>query len=192
MPIPRLAAGTRVISRPLSLTRPESNAITFSSAVLPEPLGPSSVSSSPGRTWSASPCGTGTGPYDLPMPSSSSPAPAAATSAAAERSSVRCPCCRSPTTTRHWSSTALPYCRRVRHGRKHGRVDVFGAILMQPGIGERLRVLRLAFRVGEHGEQLHAPIGVLRAFRDHERALLQRALGPFDADRRLLLLQVGH
>ena len=66
MPMSRCAGRIDATFRPPSTTLPPSSAsnpaTTFSSVVLPEPLGPSRVSNSPGRTARSSPCSTSTGP----------------------------------------------------------------------------------------------------------------------------------
>ena len=73
MPISRRAGGSRVMSVPSTLTVPASGfskpATTFSSVVLPEPLGPRIVSSSPEAMSSDTPSSATTSPKRLTRPS---------------------------------------------------------------------------------------------------------------------------
>src|SRR4029450_6137296 len=80
MPISRRAGGKAVISSPPTFTDPPSGvskpATTFSNVVLPEPLGPRIVRSSPCATCSETPFSATTSPKRLPTPSiRSSPDP---------------------------------------------------------------------------------------------------------------------
>src|SRR5215471_18394154 len=72
MPMSRLAGGTAVMSRPSTRTRPASGfskpATTFKSVVLPEPLGPRIVSSSPGAMSRETPSSARTSPKRLLTP----------------------------------------------------------------------------------------------------------------------------
>ncbi len=73
MPMSRLAGGRAVISSPPTFTDPPSGvskpATTFSSVVLPEPLGPRIVRSSPCATCSETRSSATTSPKRLPTPS---------------------------------------------------------------------------------------------------------------------------
>ena len=69
MPMSRFAGGIVVMSAPSTLTEPPSGvskpATTFSSVVLPEPLGPRMVSSSPEAMASETPSSATTSPKRL-------------------------------------------------------------------------------------------------------------------------------
>src|SRR5262247_1237543 len=73
MPMSRLAGGRAVISSPPTFTDPPSGAskpaTTFSNVVLPEPLGPRMVRSSPCATCSETRSSATTSPKRLPTPS---------------------------------------------------------------------------------------------------------------------------
>ena len=73
MPMSRFAGGMAVMSTPSTVTDPASGvskpATTLSSVVLPEPLGPRMVSSSPEATSSETPSSATTSPKRLTRPS---------------------------------------------------------------------------------------------------------------------------
>src|SRR5688572_16720593 len=73
MPMSRRAGGRAVISTPSIFTDPASGfskpATTFSSVVLPEPLGPRMVKSSPRATCNDTPSSAATSPNRLAAPS---------------------------------------------------------------------------------------------------------------------------
>src|SRR5688572_2376856 len=196
MPISRLAGGKEVISSPPTITDPPSGvskpATTFSNVVLPEPLGPRIVRSSPCATCSETRSSATTSPKRLPTPS-------------IRRSAD--PLLLTRGRSRFLQHPGVPQLGGLgavlgiplvtdpelfveilrRQVRLHLGVDEVQRFEVEAGIAELGGVDRLLLRDRELGQHLVGPVRALRTARDGEAALLQGALVPLDLDRRALL-----
>src|SRR6266850_1803290 len=193
MPMSRLAGGSSVMSSPSTRTRPPSGrsnpATTLSSVVLPEPLGPRMVKSSPGAMSSDTPSSATTSPKRRVSPSTlSAPDFAANASGLLQHPGV-------PQLLRLVAVLGVP--RIVdpellveilrRQIGLHLGIDEIQRFEVEAGVAELGGVHRLLLRHRHLGQHLLGPVAVLGALGDDETALLQRALAPFDLDRRALL-----
>src|SRR5258708_9252182 len=198
MPMSRLAGGRSVMSSPSTRTRRASGrskpATTLRSVVLPEPLGPRMVKSSPGAMSSDRPSSATTSPKRRVSPSTlSSPALAAPILAANASRLLQHPGV--PQFLRLVAVLGVP--RIVdpellveilrRQIGLHLGIDEIQRFEVEAGIAELGGVDRLLLRHRHLGQHLLGPVEVLGALGDDEAALLQRALAPFDLDRRALL-----
>src|SRR5580698_785482 len=196
MPMSRFAGGMAVMSTPSTFTVPAAAvskpATTLSKVVLPEPLGPRIVSNSPEAMSSETPSSATTSPKRLTSPS---------TRRAAERDANSLCLLQLPGVPQLQRLVAVLGVPGVvdpellvdvlrRQERLHLGVDVVQRFEVEARIAELAGIDRLRLRDRHLGQHLLAPVGVLGATRDDEAALLQRALGPFDGDRRTLLDQV--
>src|ERR1044072_3275227 len=196
MPISRRAGGRAVISSPPTFTDPPSGvskpATTFSNVVLPEPLGPRIVSSSPCATWSETRSSATTSPKRLPTPS---------IRRSADPLLFTWGCSRFlqhpgvPQLGRLGAVLGIPLVAdpellveiRRRQIGLHLGVDEVQRLEIYPRITKFGCIARLLLRDRELGQHLVGPVRVLRPARDGEAALLQRALVPLDLDRGALL-----
>src|SRR5215831_18443826 len=198
MPMSRLAGGTAVMSRPSTRTRPASGfskpATTFKSVVLPEPLGPRIVNSSPGAISRETPSSANTSPKRRVSPSTpslpalSSPVWAANGSGLLQHPGI-------PQFLRLVAILGVP--RIVdpellveilrRQVGLHLGVDEVQRFEIEAGIAELRGVDGLLLGYRHLGQHLLGPIDILGAAGDDEAPLLQCALAPFDLDRRALL-----
>src|SRR5262245_17863352 len=198
MPMSRLAGGTAVMSRPSTRTRPASGfskpATTFKSVVLPEPLGPRIVNSSPGAISRETPSSANTSPKRRVSPSTpslpalSSPVWAANGSGLLQHPGI-------PQFLRLVAILGVP--RIVdpellveilrRQVGLHLGVDEVQRFEIEAGIAELRGVDGLLLGHRHLGQHLLGPIDILGAAGDDEAPLLQCALAPFDLDRRALL-----
>src|SRR5258708_13628818 len=198
MPMSRLAGGSWVMSSPSTRTRPPSGrsnpATTLSSVVLPEPLGPRMVKSSPGAMSSDTPSSATTSPKRRVSPSTlSSPALAAPILAANASRLLQHPGV--PQFLRLVAVLGVP--RIVDPellveilGRQiglHLGVDIVQRFEAETGIAELGGVDRLLLRHRHLGQHLLRPVDILGALGNDQAALLQRTPVPFDLDRRALL-----
>src|SRR6266446_3990287 len=203
MPISRLAGGTVVMSSPSTRTRPPSGlskpATTFNSVVLPEPLGPRMVKSSPEAMSSDTPSSATTSPKRRVSPSTRSPpafaAPILAAPILAANASGLLQHPGVPQLLRLVAVLGVP--RIVdpellvevlrRQIGLHLGVDEIQRFEVEAGVTELGGIDRLLLGHRHLGQHLLGPVGILGALRDDEAALLQRAFAPFDFDRRALL-----
>src|SRR5262245_45369375 len=198
MPMSRLAGGSAVMSSPSTRTRPASGfskpATTFRSVVLPEPLGPRMVRSSPGAMSSETPSSARTSPKrrvrpsTVSLPALSSPVWAANASSLLQHPGV-------PQFLRLVAVLGVPgivdpellvEILRRQIG-LHLGVDEVQRVEIEPGIAELGGIDRLLLGHRHLGQHLLRPVDVLGAARNDEAALLESALAPFDLDRRALL-----
>src|SRR5688572_26514255 len=180
MPMSRRAGGMAVMSRPSTRTLPASGvskpATTLSRVVLPDPLGPRMVSSSPEAMSSETPSSATTSPKCLTRPS---------TFRSAERDATQ---------LRFLQLPGVPQLDRLvavlgppgivdpellvdvlrRQVRLHLGVDVVERFEIETGISELGGIHRLLLRHRHLGQHLLTPVRVLGAARDDEAALLER------------------
>src|SRR5262245_51487465 len=192
MPMSRRAGGMAVMSWPSTTTRPPSGfskpATTFRSVVLPEPLGPRMVSSSPAAMSRLTLSSATTSPTRRLSPSTRRLPERVAKSGLLQHPGV-------PQLLRLVAVLGVP--RIVdpellveilrRQVKLHLGVDEVQRFKLESGIAELRGMDRLILRHRHLGQHLLRPVGVLGALGDNEAALLQRTLAPFHLDRRTLL-----